>query len=185
MSHRLNLVDICYRGDTFSLVVAYLQLAPLAVPFALSGIGLFKRDLTLVFVVWITWTFAWGVSHALAHIIEDERPEVYACKSKLAMPDPLYVATIATVTNFIFISIASRLNVYISTIVWLTLGILAYSFAVWWNKELFIDQILYSFGHAMIFSTLLGVFYSLYIHPLKYTMLGTIFETYLGFENAL
>jgi hypothetical protein len=185
MSHRLNVVDICHRGDTFSLIVAYLQLAPIAVPFALSGIGLFKRDLTLVFVVWITWSFAWGVSHALAYIIQDGRPDEYECSRKYAMPDPIYVATVATITSFIFICITSRLNVYLSTIIWLSVGLFAYSFAVWWNKELFLYQIFYSFGHALIFSALLGAFYTLFLHPVKYVMIGTVFETFLGFENAL
>ena len=185
MSHRLDLLDICYRGDTFSLIVAYLQLAPVAVPFALSGIGLFKRDLTLVFVVWITWSFAWGVSHALAHIVQDERPSVYECSRGYATPDPIYVATVATIMNFIFICILSRLNVYLSTIFWLTIGLLAYSFAVCWNKELFLDQVFYSFGIAMVIAIYLADYYAMYIHPLKFTLIGTFAETYLGFENAV
>lgn len=182
--HELNFFPVCYRPDTISYILSWAQLAPEVLTISLSGIGLYRRDFTMIFVIWVTWSGIYGISYGLAQWTKLERPDIYHCSRTYAFPDYTFTPTVGLLINFIFIAITSRIRIFFSTVVWLCIAILIYCFAVVWNYQLYGDQMIFSFGVAVALGSLFGVIYTVFFHPLKYALNQSWVGRICGFQET-
>lgn len=180
----LQFFPVCYRDDTFSYIVSFFQLAPQVLTFSLTGIGMYRRDFTMIFMVWVTWFVCFGVAYGLAQYAKINRPSIYTCSDTYAFPDYTFTATVGLLVNFIFIAITSRIRIYFSTVLWLCLGILLYSFAVVWNYQLFGYQMIMSFSLAVSLGCFIGCIYTIFFHPLKFSLAKCWLGKILGLQES-
>lgn len=177
--------NICYRPDLFSYFVSIGQAVPEYIVWGLTGISLYRRDLTFTFVIWIAYCFGFGAAYGISHLTQIRRPENYFCADYLAYPDRFFVATMTTLLTFAYAALVTRLKIYLSTLLWFGVATVFYMFATVWNYQMTIEQMFFSLAVSFILSTIVGVVYTMFIHPFKVIFMRSRIARWLGFENSL
>lgn len=177
--------NVCHRPDLFSLFISWFQAAPDYIVWGLTGISLYRRDLTFTFVIWIAYGIGFAVAYGISEATQIRRPENYYCSASLAYPDRYFVATMTTLLTFAYAAMVTRLKIYFSTLVWFGIITALYMFAAVWNYQLTVEQMLFSLGISFLLALLVGIGYVIFIHPFKMVFMTTRVARWLGFENSL